>query len=142
MVREYADAHLLAWGLGMQALPRGLQAYHGPFRHQRSPHRRTGIRGPSPCSSATLGFCLRQPSGTDTHVVLIRGKVSIGKSVGSPDAYIVLPEGAAEYVALDPMPRTTAKSRALAGICKLKSMVVWTNKAAALPIHASRTERR
>jgi hypothetical protein len=87
MVREYVDAHLLTWGPGMQALPRGLQAYHGPFGHQRSPHGRAGIRGPSPCSFATLGFYLRQLSGTGTHVVLIRGRVSIEKSVGSPDEY-------------------------------------------------------
>ncbi len=36
---------------------------------------------------------------------------------------VTLRGGAAEMVALDPMPSTIAKSKALAGICKLKSMV-------------------
>jgi hypothetical protein len=57
-------------------------------------------------------------------------------------SFLVFQNADVEYVALDPIPRMTAKSKALAGICKLKSATEWINRAALLPIHASKTERR
>ena len=60
----------------------------------------------------------------------------------TPPSFVVPQDADVEYVALNPMPSTTAKSKALAGICKLKSAAEWVNKAAVPPIHASKTERR
>ena len=59
-----------------------------------------------------------------------------------PTSFLVFQDADVEYVALDPIPRMMAKSKALAGICKLKSVTEWINRAALLPIHASKTERR